>query len=587
MKPWNALSPSAPRCRLPLLGGLGAVVLSLVGCAGLPRDVGEGPTVPAAEVTPLIPQDSAEADLLYQLLVGEIAGHGGQLQVSLDHYLRASRLSEDPAVAERATRIGLFAGDPEEVLPAAERWVALAPESLDARQVLAGLLVNAGRPEAAAPHLVRVLERMDAMEGNGLGLLVNVLSRAQDADAAIEAMERVVQQHEDDARAHLALAHLALGQERPRESARAAARALELDPDLQEAWLLRARALHSAGDQQAALETLKGAVRHAPEDADLREQYGRALLQAGRYEDALEQFESVLKARPSDADTLYTLGLIHIELKRHDRARRYLERVLETDERVAEAHYYLGRIAELQGDGSEAVTHYRRVGDGRHGAESLIRIARLEASEGDVAEARKALQLLRTQTDDPQVRLQAHLSEAGILRDAGRPEAAMEVLDTALEAHPDDPDLLYTRALLAEQLDRIDRTEADLERILAQDPDNASALNALGYTLADRTDRHEEALGYIRRALEERPEDPAILDSMGWVLYRLGRLEEAEDYLRKAYDRLEGDAEVAGHLATVLWDRGQHEEAREILRRALERHPDDEDLQTLQRRLDP
>ncbi|WP_200179336.1 tetratricopeptide repeat protein [Ectothiorhodospira mobilis] len=571
----------------PLIG-LWVVALSLGGCAGLSRDAGPAPAPPLAvvESAPPTPEETARTDLMYQLLVGEIAGHMGQLQASLEHYLRAARLSDDPSVAERATRIGLFAEDPGAALPAAERWVALDPESLDARQVLAGLLVNAGRSEEAVPHLLQVLERMESMEGNGLGLLVNVLSRAGDADAAVAAMEQVVRRREDDPRAHLALAHLALGQERLRVAARAAARALELDPHLQEARLLRARALQSAGDTKAALETLEEAVRQDPSDPDLRTQYGRALVQAGRFDQAREQFEAVLKARPGDADTLYTLGLIHIELQHLDRARAYLEQVAETGERSAEAHYYLGRIAEQQGDEEAAVAHYRRVGEGRRAAESLIRIARLRAEQGDVEEARQALQLLRRQAEDPRMQVQAYLGEADILQDAGRPGVAMTVLDAALEAHPEEPDLLYSRALLAERLDRIDRAVADLERILAQDPDNASALNALGYTLADRTDRYEEALEYIRRALEQRPEDPAILDSMGWVLYRLGRLQEAEDYLRRAYERLQ-DAEVAGHLAVVLWERDRRDEAREILRRALERDPDDEALRRLQQRWMP
>lgn len=542
------------------------------------------PPAPLAvvESAPQTPEEAAQADLMYQLLVGEIAGHMGQLQASLESYLQAARLSDDPTVAERATRIGLFAEAPGAALPAAERWVALDPDSLDARQVLAGLLVNAGRPEAAVPHLVQVLEQMESMEGNGLGLLVNILSRAGDADAAVAAMEQVVRQRGGDPRAHLALGHLALGQERPQAAARAAARALELDPRLKEAWLLRARALQSAGDAKAALEALGGAVRQDPADPDLRTQYGRALVQAGRFAHAQEQFEAVLEARPGEVDTLYTLGLIHIERQQLDRARSYLQQVVEAGERSAEAHYYLGRIAEQQGDDQAAVTHYRRVGEGRRAAESLIRIARLRAERGDVEEARQALQLLRQQAEDPRLRVQAYLGEADILQDAGRPEAAMTVLDEALEAHPEEPDLLYSRALLAERLDRIDRAVADLERILDQDPDNASALNALGYTLADRTDRYEEAQGYIRRALDQRPEDPAILDSMGWVLYRLGRLEQAEDYLRRAYDQLQ-DAEVAGHLAIVLWERDRRDEAREILRRALERDPEDADLQRLQR----
>lgn len=162
----------------------------------------------------------------------------------------------------------------------------------------------------------------------------------------------------------------------------------------------------------------------------------------------------------------------------------------------------------------------------------------------------------------------------------------MSVYDKALAEDADNKELLYTRALLAEKIDRLDILERDLRRILEQDPDHAQALNALGYTLADRTDRIDEAYELIKRALEISPNDFYILDSMGWVLYRKGRLDEAVTYLRRAL-AIRNDPEVAAHLGEVLWVKGDKEGAREIWQSALEVTPGDERLLQVIKRFDP
>ena len=159
----------------------------------------------------------------------------------------------------------------------------------------------------------------------------------------------------------------------------------------------------------------------------------------------------------------------------------------------------------------------------------------------------------------------------------------MEVYNRALTEHPGNEDLLYARALMAEKIDRIDLLEADLRAILEQDPDNATALNALGYTLADRNERIHEAFGYIKRALEARPDDPTVIDSMGWVHFRMGNYPEAEKYLRRAFELLK-DAEIAGHLSELYWAKGDKSQAWDVLHRALEKDPDDEYLLELQQR---
>jgi tetratricopeptide (TPR) repeat protein len=179
-----------------------------------------------------------------------------------------------------------------------------------------------------------------------------------------------------------------------------------------------------------------------------------------------------------------------------------------------------------------------------------------------------------------------YIAKGELLRGARRYPEAMEVFNTALEIVPGNGDLLYARALVAEKLGRIDILEADIRAILKTEPDNAHALNALGFTLADQTDRYEEAYGYIKRAIEIMPDDAAIIDSWGWVHYRLGDYEKAISLLRKALSRFE-DAEIAAHLGEVLWVSGKQQEAREIWQRALKKTPDDPKLQSVMQRFIP
>ena len=159
-------------------------------------------------------------------------------------------------------------------------------------------------------------------------------------------------------------------------------------------------------------------------------------------------------------------------------------------------------------------------------------------------------------------------------------DKAYELYSQGLREFPKHPDLLYARALTADYIDRIDLLESDLLVILQSDPDHANALNALGYTLADRGLRIDEAQKYVERAFELKPNDPAVMDSMGWIHFRLGNYAEAESYLRKALNLMD-DAEIIGHLGELLWAQGNYEEARNLLREAMDRHSEDSYIQKL------
>jgi tetratricopeptide (TPR) repeat protein len=195
------------------------------------------------------------------------------------------------------------------------------------------------------------------------------------------------------------------------------------------------------------------------------------------------------------------------------------------------------------------------------------RYIQLLAERGEMDKARNHLKLLRK--ENPENEVQYFFYEATFLREQGLDEAAFKLLSEALTKHPLETDLLYGRAMVAESLDRLSVLEQDLNLILKKDPNNSQALNALGYTLTDRTDRHQEALGLIKKALELKPDDPFYLDSLGWVHYRLGYLEIAEQYLRQAA-KIQPDAEFLAHLGEVLWQLGKHSEAKEVWQKGIE-----------------
>ncbi|SIT71134.1 Tetratricopeptide repeat-containing protein [Ectothiorhodosinus mongolicus] len=459
-------------------------------------------------------QDSAE--FMYELLVGEVAGQMGELALAAEYYLRAARRSDDPDIAERATRIALFSGDLDLALPAAEVWMERVPEHLEARQIYAALLISAGDSEQAAEQLDQLFQQLEISGGDGLSLLVSLVARSENTEAATAALSQLVDNY--------------------------------------------------------------------PENLELQQAYGRLLLQQGDYEAAHAVFAVIVEARPDDGHVLYTLALIHIEMQQYDEAGSLLQRVLGTGERLEESHYYLGRIAELEGDVAAAIGHYRRVQANNHERDAVFRLARLLGGEGQLSEARQALSRYRQRTREPVVQIQTYVLESALLRDAQEYSAGLELLNAALGEHRGDFELLYARALMAERLGDIDTLEEDLRFILRQDPNNVTALNALGYTLADRTDRHQEAYAYITRAFAQRPDDAAITDSMGWVLYRLGRLDEAEDLLRRAHAMMD-DGEIASNLAKVLFAQGKRSEARQVLETALEKYPEHERLLRFQQQM--
>ena len=529
------------------------------------------------------PNIALSEDLLFRLLLAELAGQRGRVDIAVDHYLALARETRDPAVIERAMRIAVHARDDAAAERAARLWAEVEPESPDAHQVLAVMSLRRREFDQALAHLEIILAHPGGEFAQNLWLINSFLAREEDWPAVIDLMERLLEDHMADPEALYAFAHLAA---RLGNGERAEVLLLDVlaqKPANEPAAMTYLSLLLRKRETDKALRFLEETLGHEAAGFDLRLAYARLLTDVDRFDDALREFETLAVADPEHVDVLYALGLIHLQAARLDEAAPYFERLARLKKRVSDSNYYLARIAEEKGELDQASDLYQGVHEGDGYFDARIRLSLILAKQGQVEKALGQIRALESARDAE--RLLLIQAEAEILTGQRRYAEAMAVYDRALVAGADH-DLLYSRAMLAEKMDRLDILEADLKRILSEDRDNATVLNALGYTLADRTDRYAEAYDYIRRAHELSPDDFYILDSMGWVLYRLGRLDEAVGYLRRAL-ALQNDPEIAAHLGEVLWVMGDKKTAREVWETALRATPADDRLLKVIERFKP
>ena len=526
---------------------------------------------------------SQQADLLYYILVAETAGKRGQLDVALENYQAAARISDDPRLAERAMGIALLLNRGEAALEAARRWNALEPDNRKAQQMLVLVLLRNQAMDEAGQRLDEI-RRVNSDDGqDGFATIGALLGQVDDRDLVFQIMVAMRDRYPDSPFANYYFALAAVGKGERQQALASLNTTLVKKPDWSQAHLFRAQILVEMGNIEQALDGMDRVVAERPEDQRLRMGYARLLVEAKRPEEAQKEFQKLLDADPENVEALYALGLLMMQAKQLDKAEHYLMQVMRRGVRLMDVYYEMGRLEELRENYAKAKDWYMRVTDQGRFLGAQVQVGKMLARLDDFTSLKKHMGRLRQDHHENAVIL--FLAEAEILREEGRTREAFELLGQALEQHPRDNDLLYARALIAEKLDRLDILEQDLRAILETDPDNGHALNALGYTLADRTDRYQEALEYLEQAIAMLPEDAAVLDSMGWVKYRLGSYEVSLDYLRRAYER-SPDAEIAAHLSEVLWVSGKREEAREIWRNAMERDPGNEFLLKVKERLD-
>ena len=565
-----------------------AATLLLSACAQAPAqrdaDPAPAPTAkPAARAEPL-PKQELTGQILYQSLLAEIAGQRGNLGLSVSAYLDLARSTRDPRYARRAAEMALHGRDVQTALQAARLWAEIDPESALARQMLAGLLVSANRLDELPQHVAKLLAQEGDNLGDGLMRLNRLFARYPDKQAVLAIIEQLTVPYVGLAEAHYARAQAALHAGAWQRGVEEADKALGLRPDWDTAAMLKAQ-LQRAEAPEASLETLRRHLAAHPQAREVRLQYARGLVGARRFPQARAEFQRLLGDYPDNPDVIYAVAVLSMQLSDWDTAEANFSKLLGRDFTEADTvRLYLGQIAEERKQFDVALRRYAEVAPGEQYLAAQLRIAQLLARQGQLDAGRRHLQALRAagQAD----RIQLLLAESQLLRDAGQTREAYSLLAESLAAQPEQPELLYEAALLAEKIGQHDVLAANLRKLIALKPDHAHAYNALGYSFAERNQRLAEAEQLITKALQLSPDDPFIIDSMGWVLFRKGDSAGAVLHLQRAYS-IRPDPEIAAHLGEVLWLLGRQDEARRTWQEAAKANPGNEVLAEVIKRYAP
>ncbi|OGA37735.1 MAG: hypothetical protein A3G24_02750 [Betaproteobacteria bacterium RIFCSPLOWO2_12_FULL_62_13] len=530
---------------------------------------------PAPRKPPLPARELTE-DILFKIMLAEVAVQRGQPHVAVSAYLELARETRDPRVAQRATEIAWNARFFAAAIEAASIWLQADQESARARQVIAALLVNQAQLTDALPHLEKWVAADKANIGASFLQISSLLGRHKDKKAVSELMQKLAKPYPEVPEARLAVAQAAWNAGELDFSLAEARAALSLRPDWEIAALFQAQVLQRRSNSEA-LAYLADYLKRYPQAKDARLNYARLLVNEKDYTEARKQFEVLVTDFPQNPDVTMAVALLAMQANDYDAAETQLKRALEINYKDPDAvHLYLGQLNEERKRFDEALKWYGSVGPGDQYIRAQARYAGVLAKQGRLADARKHLQQVSPQ--DNQQRVQLTQAEATLLREAMAYQEAFDLLGRALDKLPDHPDLLYDQAMAAEKVNRLDVLEGNLRKLIKLRPDHAHAYNALGYTLADRNERLAEARELIETALKLAPEDPFIMDSMGWVLFRLGQNKEGLNYLQRAY-ALRPDPEIAAHLGEVLWVAGERAQAQKIWSEVLKEHPRNELLQ--------
>jgi tetratricopeptide (TPR) repeat protein len=559
-----------------------------------------------------------DAQLMYQLLIGEMELRAGEAGTAYEVMLDAARRTKDEQLFRRATDIALEARAGDQALAAVKAWRTALPASLEALRFHVQLLVALNRtPEALEPLKALVAQTPLPMRAATIGSLPRFFGRVAEPKQAAALLEQALAPYIDTAdtaiAARVALGRTWLGAQDSSKALEQAQRAHRRDPAADGPALLAVDLLPAT---PAAEPIVLAHLKAKPDSHGVRLSYVRVLTSSQRYAEAIDQLDTVTRIAPTLTPPWLTLGALQLELRHPAEATVALQKFVQlaqasgvattapvkpvadagseapddeedtpasaANEALTQAWLLLAQAAEQQGDYKGAEAWLAKVENPQRLLEVQSRRASVLARQGKVKEARELIRQVPEKTaDDARAKM---LAEAQVLRDAKQWSEAGVVLAAANQRFPDDVDLLYEESMAAEKLNHLDDMERLLRKVIALKPDHHHAYNALGYSLAERNVRLPEAKTLIQKALALSPGEPFITDSLGWVEYRLGNRDEALRLLRGAYQS-RPDPEIGAHLGEVLWVAGQRDEARRVLREARSRDAANDVLQEMLKRL--
>ncbi len=530
-----------------------------------------------------VADDTQPSDASAHVLRAEIALHRMDYLEAAREYRLAAETSKSVDIARQATRIAFSYGFYEDALVSAARWLELEQDNDEALFHVARLQLRLGDVRVARRNYRKLIERSDAEPDERLLSLIGVLSQ-EDAENADAVMRWLAKPYKDSAYAHYSAAVTALRAEDIEHAQKRALRAIELSPDWMRPKLLYGRSLMMAGDQDAAIDYIARLIGDDPQpDPAARMELALVMMAAGRDDDALSQVNQIQYETGSQPDALRLMAILNFRQENLDAAWEDFQDLLSTGRHTMDALFYLARISDFRGESERAIRLYSQVKDGTHTVTAQRRASALIAYQRDEPDA--ALERLdEFARDNPSFAVDMVQAKAQLFASLERYDEALTNYDKMAAFRPADEGIALGRAELLLRMDRLDESVDQYRKAVKRWPESPLSLNALGYTLTDRTEQYKEAEKLIRKALKYDPDSPAIIDSLGWVLHKLGQHEAALEELQKAYAKLD-DPEVASHIVEVLFALNRNDEARKFLADAEAKSPENLLLQDVRERL--
>ena len=583
--------------RIPLAASVLLLALIQPACAQrnphTPRPAAPAASAPGTDQSGVTPT-ALDAQLFYQLLLGELNAGGSEPAAGYSLILDAARKTNDPALYQRAVDLAFQARSGDAALLAARAWKQAHPQSREANRYVLQILVALNRVADSAEPLKTDVAMAEAKERTAaLGQIPRIYSRVTDKKLAANVVEQALAEYLNQPAsapaAWTSIGRLRLAAGDSASAIEAARRGQELGAGAEAPVLLALELMEPKLPQAEAIVRRYIDAQPLPE---VRMGYARALLDSQRYAEAAKQLQMVTAEKPEYPEAWLVQGTLQVQDNQDAAAEASLKRYValaqeqrsgeERNRGLAQAYLSLSRIAEKRKDYPLAGAWLDKIEDPQDLVAAQHRRASILARQGKLEEGRKLLRALPDRTPaEARVKLMA---ETQLLRENKQYKAAYELLAQASAKPPLDADLVYEQAMMAEKMGSLADMERLLRQVIAAKPDYHNAYNALGYSLADRNIRLREAKELIQKALTFAPEDPFITDSLGWVEYRLGNKGEALRILDTAY-KARPDADIAAHLGEVLWSLGQRERAEAIWKEGLLLNSENETLQETLKRL--
>ena len=543
---------------------------------------------------PATSNPALDAELFYEIFLGEVSARTGDPGAGYAFMLEAARRSADGQLYQRAADIALQARSGEYALAAARAWKEALPQSREANRYVLQILVALNRI-GETPDLLRqeLAQSPPRAKAASLSALPQMYGRASDKALAAKVVEQaLVDELTNPATgpaAWVALGRLRLAAGDKGGALNAARKAQDLDNASEDAARLALELLDDSVPEAEPIVIQALAKQPVP---DLRMAYARVLLGLQRYPDASRQLEAVTKEKPDLAEAWLVVATLQFQDNRLPAAEGSLQRFIDLasaasdaevrQKSLTQAYLLYAQIAEKKKDFAAAEAWLARIDNAEEVFGAQMRRASLLARQGKLAQARALLRNLPgSSAENQRMKLAA---EVQLLREQRLYKEAYQVQVEMVALAPNDAELVYDQAMLAEKMGNPDTMEQLLRQVIARQPQYHHAYNALGYSLADRGLRLAEAKQLILKALEFAPNDPFIMDSLGWVEFRLGNKADAKRLLETAY-KARPDVEIAAHLGEVLWSLGDKEGATRVWKEGQRISPDNDTLKETLKRL--